>query len=549
MIKKIFLTKRLSQVNLEAGAGRTMSKKTNAVVVIFLTTLHASLLTLPAQAKAPLMSLEDKIALENSLETKLKSVLIDILGTDKIITAVNVELKTAEEGEESFVLPGVPARDKMTGEGILSLGDAAARIKRLTATIVLDKSTKAADVELAKKVASGILGISPERGDRLNVDTMAFRKAAQVSFNWKQLFVPPDLWKLCGIILFVVFIFWTLPKVALPLAAGLREMADKLQAALQASREGAAEEGSEGIRERGNEGSREEEAAGATATDGEKPPFYFLNPAHAPALNFLLAKERAEVIAVVLHYAPPALASAVMEKLDDAGRAEVLERLAVTREENPDTVRKIEADLQSKIQYLVGGETKIGRLLEETDIELQNQLLSSLEEKNPEIAGRLKKQLVFIEDIERLERPGLQLLIRRVPAAVLARILKVSFADKTADILAKLPEGAAERLRQEIEVTGETQKGQLNADKRRVIDALRALQREGYLEKNEKGFSPGELPLPLDPGTSPDGSPVLLDGTPSATGFKGSSPDLNPEAAPNEGPGSAPEEEKEAKEA
>ncbi|MBI4063887.1 MAG: radical SAM protein, partial [Elusimicrobia bacterium] len=45
--------------------------------------------------------------------------------------------------------------------------------------------------------------------------------------------------------------------------------------------------------------------------------------------------------------------------------------------------------------------------------------------------------------------------------------------------------------------------------------------------KNGKRFSAGESPLPPDPRTSPDGSPRVLAGPLSTTGFKGDSPALN----------------------
>ncbi|MBI4063016.1 MAG: DUF2723 domain-containing protein [Elusimicrobia bacterium] len=46
-----------------------------------------------------------------------------------------------------------------------------------------------------------------------------------------------------------------------------------------------------------------------------------------------------------------------------------------------------------------------------------------------------------------------------------------------------------------------------------------------------KGFSAGESPLPPDPRTSPDGSPRVLAGPRTTTGFKGDSPALNPATA------------------
>ncbi|MBI4063952.1 MAG: glycosyltransferase family 4 protein [Elusimicrobia bacterium] len=61
------------------------------------------------------------------------------------------------------------------------------------------------------------------------------------------------------------------------------------------------------------------------------------------------------------------------------------------------------------------------------------------------------------------------------------------------------------------------------------IEALAKLLKNQY-GVSMKGFSAGESPLPPDPRTSPDGSPRVLAGPLSATGFKGDSPALNPYA-------------------
>ena len=48
-------------------------------------------------AKNEALSIEDKIAIENSLESKLRAVLVEILGTPRVIISVNLEIYTPEE--------------------------------------------------------------------------------------------------------------------------------------------------------------------------------------------------------------------------------------------------------------------------------------------------------------------------------------------------------------------------------------------------------------------------------------------------------------------
>src|SRR5688500_3220064 len=68
---------------------------------------------------------EAKIALEESLERRLKSVISQILGTADVIVIVTAEMYTADEKRtaefsesEASVLPGVPLKEKIGEPGL-----------------------------------------------------------------------------------------------------------------------------------------------------------------------------------------------------------------------------------------------------------------------------------------------------------------------------------------------------------------------------------------------------------------------------------------------
>src|SRR5688572_16760978 len=79
-----------------------------------------------ARAKENPSAVETKIALEESLERRIKSVIGQILGSDDVIVIVTADMYTAEERKnvqpaprpkdaDGAVLPGVPAPDNMDG--------------------------------------------------------------------------------------------------------------------------------------------------------------------------------------------------------------------------------------------------------------------------------------------------------------------------------------------------------------------------------------------------------------------------------------------------
>ena len=89
---------------------------TRILLGLFLATLAAHV-TLPASHAEVNDDYALKISLENQLERKLKQVIQEITGTDKVVIFVNAELVSARGGSDAMlekkktnalVLPGVP---------------------------------------------------------------------------------------------------------------------------------------------------------------------------------------------------------------------------------------------------------------------------------------------------------------------------------------------------------------------------------------------------------------------------------------------------------
>lgn len=451
------------------------------------------------------ISIESKIALENSLEGKLKSVLTELLGTERIIVSVNLDLAAVEEpkkekvessdyDDKGFVLPGVPTRKKV-GEAeaptpMVNLGASENRIRRMFVTVVLDQATPSADLQLAQKVTEGVLGLNADRGDRIKMETLAFHR--DPPYHWSRMFVPPDLWRTAS--LFLAFLFtaaflWSVPRLVQPLAASVKELAAKMQTQ-SAPGAGVTQLAREEPQAQVKAQSEKEPEASSPKIPGESAPFDFLTLAHCEALRYLLVAESPEVIAIVLHYVPAALSAKVLSQFSSTSQADVLRRLASTKQEDAAKVREVESKIKTKIQYLVGSEDKVSALIEEADGEERAALLSNLESADAGLSSRIKRQLVFVEDIRLLERPGLQALMRRVPLSVLARVIKHLQGDGLQGILSKLPEGVSERLRQEVELAPANWT-RLKEDRKAVLDALKNLQREGLLNKEGINLSSG----------------------------------------------------------
>ncbi len=430
--------------------------------------------------RAAVTSIETKMAIETRLEERLKRVLTEITGTEKLIVIVNASLYTEKEEREKTetVLPGVPLKKKVGEETPLDLADIKTLVRKLTVTIILDKGVSAKVIEIVKEVTTGLVGLDPERGDEIIIQQIRFEKNP---FYWGSIFYPPHLYWIIAIILAGVFISAT----ALFLFGPFKNFATNMITTLQTARR------SEETRE--ETGERELPLLPATALaggtvrqettiSGSARPFSFLREEHLRNLLFLIRRERPENIAVIVNYLDPVFSSQVFSSLSPEIQTQVAANLAKISELNPQVVRTLEEKIKTQIEYLIGGEDRLSEILDYADKETQEKVLTILKGKEPELASRIKSTLFSFEDIANFDAPVILTIYRRVNPAIFAAVLKTTSEELKNKVLGSLTAGAADRLRQEMELSRPLTARRIEEEKRKIIDLIRQLVREGIVE-------------------------------------------------------------------
>jgi flagellar motor switch protein FliG len=469
----------------------------------------------PLFAKTGSAGVETKIALEESLERRLKSLIGQILGNNDVIVIVTADMYTEDEKRAAdsepaamSVLPGVPMKENI-GErdtlASLSLGDTRTLVKRLSATIVLDKSVAEADVSVIKNATSGLLGLKPDRGDVLEIQHMDFHRGEAKGFNWHRFLTPPDLWYTMGLglaaffILFMTAFFFGSFRIFIrEFVKALRSYAESMEEQIKMMQMQKTREAelatrnapeAELLRETESLLGRKSPAGAAAiaAPHGENgknggPPFSFLNESHLRNLKILLKKENPAQVAIVVNYLPPALANDVLASLDPARQAEVVNQLSRVDEKDPDLVKAVETKIRERIAFVVGGEDRLQALLDQADPAAQQTMLETVTLRDAELAQRLRGRLFTIEDLGKLDGPVLAAIVRRVNARVLAAVLHETPAEIQERILSNLPAGSAAILKEEINLAKPLPPQRLAQEQRRILDAIRRLNDEGVIQ-------------------------------------------------------------------
>ena len=446
-------------------------------------------------------SIETKISIESSLEERLRKVLTEIAGTDKIIIIINTELYSEKEKKElqlkpqdqrsQMVLPGVPVKENIGERKIedllapLDLGKTKTMIKKINATVILDKSVSQGVVDIIKKVSVGLLGVDFERGDQFVIERMNFK---QNPFYWNSLLYPPQLFYVIAIALFTFAIFSSILFLFNPFKIFSKSLVDVIASYVAVQKESKSSESSSGGG--GNfQGISIEAGASLAAHSAGVPkdaehrrPFWFVMPSEINQLIEALKTEQPENIAVVLNYLSRDMASKIFSALGQEQRIKVADLFASVKQMDPDAVKSLEQKIKDTLNYSLGGQDILLGLLDYSDKETQDRVISSMRSKNPEAAAKLQKTVFSFDDIANLDANTLQLIFRRINLSSFAQILKAMPENFKTKVLSGLTEAARKRLQQEIELGRPMSAVRIDEEKRKVVDAVRQLNTEGLIE-------------------------------------------------------------------
>ena len=441
--------------------------------------LLISMLALQAFAAGPLLhaqtasrsSLESKLALESSLEKRVQMVLSEALGTEDVIVIISAELQEQEK-KSSEIMPGIPEKEKM---GEASLSSSLTMVKKISASLILDKSVTAADTQLARKLTAGLLGLPPEREDLVSVEKMDFRKTKPLTMT--DLFLPPNLWSLVWVVMVTLLALFTVAVFLAPLSRSARAFVEAFSArSAAASASERSERPENEVRE--TAASPAAETPAAQPVDGRKPPFWFLNASNLPSLTFIMRARPVEDLTIVLSYAPGDFAAKLAEALypKSAEALAALPRITLMPEAR---IRALEAEILSSLDYVVGGEDKAINIISGLDETVQEKALAAFSQFDPVLAKKLNSFIIRLSSIQSMEPVHAQTLARRLPMRVLAAALKGSVYAEP--FLSKLAGGMQERFKQELELTRDLPAEAYKAERAKVVDTIRQMIKEGLI--------------------------------------------------------------------
>ena len=456
--------------------------------------LTASLLALglsPARAAQAPQELETEVQLESSQEARLQAVLKKVLSTEDILVIVDLSLASESRSGLTELLPGVPLDKTPIAKDLGTLNRST--VKGISATVILDKSVPAEADTLVQSTAESVLGLDLARGDSVTIKRMPIKAAAIATPAAREWVMPAPVVSLLWLFAAAVALFLIYGRFLRPLLGLLREVGLSRPApqTIQAA-PGAAVDNT-GPPPPIETAPKPREAL--PPPEDEDLPFSFLRERHVPMLKFLLRKAPGKTAAVIVHYLPAVLATDVLSSLPPETRQDVARAMSKVVQLEEDNVRQIEDSLRARIDYLMGGEDKLAEILDQASPSLQEEMLAAVRGEEPEVATRLGRRIVRLDDIAWLDSNDIKTLSRRIPIRSLAAVLKAD-PELKARVMPKLTAGLGAWLGQEIELAGELVGDRLAAEQKRVLSTLAQLVKEGGVRIQRPDEAQAALPAP-----------------------------------------------------
>ena len=437
-------------------------------------------------------SIDTKITIETNMENRLRKVLTEIAGTEKIIVIVNTELYSEKEKQElklkseqekpKIVLPGVPVKENIAERKLedllapLDIGKTKTLIKKISATVIVDKTVPKSIVEILKKVTIGLLGIDFERGDQLVFEQISFQKT---QFTWTSLIYPPNLFSVIGLVLGMFFVFGILMFFYTHFRGLTQNFLTTLNSYIAWQKENQGISGISALPEAETLTETRQTEHYLPETEEERTPFWFITDSQINRLKKFFQTEIPENIAVVLNYLDERITNQLFSVLSPEKQKKVIAFFSSGQQFSPERVKELEQKIKDNLRYSIDAEEKLLSIIDHNTRDNQEKIISEIKQNNTQLAEQIRSLTVSIEDLANLDSTTVQTIIRQSNIAVLAQIFKTLKQEIQNKVLDKLPEVLRRRIQQEMEMGRPLSNEQLENERIKIIRAIRQFKLRG----------------------------------------------------------------------
>jgi len=203
----------------------------------------------------------------------------------------------------------------------------------------------------------------------------------------------------------------------------------------------------------------------------------------------LLEREHPQTLALVLSTQSIEHAGAIIAKLPEEKRADVVYRIATLDAVSPAVIDRIEEALNKEIGIVVGGQEqkevgglkKVVEILDNMANNLDSEILENLEEIDPEMVENIRKMMFTFEDLCALDGRSIQMILREVNNDSLTIALRTASDEIKEKIFTNMSSRAADMIRDDLSAMGPVRLSEVEAMQQTIVKIAMKLEEEGKL--------------------------------------------------------------------
>ena len=207
-----------------------------------------------------------------------------------------------------------------------------------------------------------------------------------------------------------------------------------------------------------------------------------------------LMNEHPQTAAIVLAHIDETVVGSVIEELPEEKRSEIMLRLATLERVSPNVIRELDVALQGELRQQgatsgnrLGGVAITAQIIGTMEKDVEAGIMAELEESDPELAQEINDLRFVFEDINKIDDPGLQLILKEIDQAGLPLALKTASDELKEKLFFNMSERASDMLKDDLENLPPTKLADVEKEQKKIIEVCKKLEGEGKIQVGGAG--------------------------------------------------------------
>jgi flagellar motor switch protein FliG len=201
--------------------------------------------------------------------------------------------------------------------------------------------------------------------------------------------------------------------------------------------------------------------------------------------NFLI-NEHPQTISLIVAHLTAERKVDVLRRLPEGLQAEVVLRVANLDYVSPELIAQLDDVLKTELSTLgsidtnqIGGVEPIADMLNLMDNNNEKNIMSRVEEKDPELAEEIRKLMFVFEDLVYVDDKGIQNLLKEVDNQKLVIALKTAPEEIKIKLFKNMSNRAATLLKEDLEALGPTKLSDVEKAQAEIVMKAKELEAQG----------------------------------------------------------------------